>query len=170
MTPDTRSEPRGPRWWRGERGEWLVAGQIVLMLLVLLGPRHLPGAPAAPIFSGHVAFFSGCVLILSGTGLFLAAILRLGPALTPLPYPKADAPLVQSGPFALVRHPIYSGGLAVSAGIALATDGWLTWLYVAALFLLLDVKSRREETWLVGKFPDYRAYRRRVRKLIPFVY
>ncbi len=43
-------------------------------------------------------------------------------------------------------------------------------VYVAALFVLLDVKSRREERWLVEKFPEYPAYQRRVRKLIPFVY
>ena len=49
-------------------------------------------------------------------------------------------------------------------------SGWLTFVYVAALFVLLDVKSRREERWLVEKFPEYPAYQRRVRKLIPFVY
>jgi protein-S-isoprenylcysteine O-methyltransferase Ste14 len=38
------------------------------------------------------------------------------------------------------------------------------------LFLFLDLKSRREERWLCAKFPDYPAYQRRVRRLIPFVY
>jgi protein-S-isoprenylcysteine O-methyltransferase Ste14 len=48
--------------------------------------------------------------------------------------------------------------------------GWLTIVYAAALFVLFDVKSRREERWLVQKFPEYRDYQRRVRKLVPFVY
>ena len=105
-----------------------------------------------------------------GAALFLAGLIWLGPALTPLPLPKDEARLAQTGPFALVRHPMYLGGLAVAAGIAVLTVGWLTWIYTAALFLLLDVKSRREERWLAEKFPEYRAYRRRVRKLVPFVY
>ena len=49
-------------------------------------------------------------------------------------------------------------------------SGWLTFVYVAALFALLDIKSRQEERWLAQKFPDYVAYQRRVRKLIPFLY
>jgi protein-S-isoprenylcysteine O-methyltransferase Ste14 len=49
-------------------------------------------------------------------------------------------------------------------------SGWLTLLYVAALFALLDIKSRHEERWLAQKFPEYAAYQRRVRKLIPFLY
>ncbi|MBM4118604.1 isoprenylcysteine carboxylmethyltransferase family protein, partial [bacterium] len=48
--------------------------------------------------------------------------------------------------------------------------GWLTLGYVLALFLLLDHKSRREERWLVAKHPEYAAYKKRVRRLIPFIY
>ncbi len=164
-----QSDPASP-WWRGARGEWYVCVQVVLMLLVLLGPRtfgastdwSLPFVPQRQI--------AGALLILAGGTLFLSGILRLGRALTPLPYPKENAPLVQSGPYALVRHPMYSGGLAASLGIALAVTGWLTFVYAAALFVLADVKSRKEERWLVEKFPEYPAYQRRVRRLIPFVY
>ena len=48
--------------------------------------------------------------------------------------------------------------------------GWLTLGYVFAHFVLLDVKSRREEKWLAEKFPTYAAYARRVRNLVPFLY
>jgi protein-S-isoprenylcysteine O-methyltransferase Ste14 len=158
-----------PVWWKGQRGEWLVAGQAVLMALVFFGPRTLSG-DGAPLFQSGLPRYAGAALVLGGTALLIAGIIRLGPGLTPLPFPKDDVPLVQSGPFALVRHPMYFGGLALAAGIALLTVGWLTWIYTAALFLLLDVKSRREERWLVEKFPEYRSYQRRVRKLLPFVY
>ena len=161
--------PGRPAWWKGQRGEWLTVGQIVLMALVFLGPRTLSG-DSAPLFQSGLPRYAGAALVLGGTALLIAGIIRLGPGLTPLPFPKDGAPLVQTGPFALVRHPMYSGGLVLAAGIALLTGGWLTWIYTAALFPLLDVKSRREERWLVEKFPEYRAYQRRVRKLLPFVY
>jgi protein-S-isoprenylcysteine O-methyltransferase Ste14 len=157
-------------WWKGEHGEWLVCAQIVLMLLVIGGPRTLWGHAEWNLPYVRERQMAGAALILAGGALFLAGAFRLGPALTPLPYPKENAPLVVDGAFALVRHPIYSGGLAASLGIAISVTGWLTLVYVAALFVLLDVKSRREELWLTQKFPDYPAYQRRVRKLIPLVY
>ena len=98
----------------------------------------------------------GAILVAAGGAFFLAALLRLGSALTPLPYPKEGASLVQTGPFSLVRHPIYSGGLIASIGIALMVSGWLTLVYVAALFVLLDIKSRQEERWLVAEVPRVR--------------
>jgi protein-S-isoprenylcysteine O-methyltransferase Ste14 len=163
------ADPSSPRW-KGARGEWFVLAQFVLGLLVLVGPRSLGAFGAWSLPFVRERQLAGAVLILAGTALFLAGIIRLGSALTPLPYPKEGAPLVQGGPFALVRHPMYAGVLAACLGIALAVTGWLTFVYVAAALVLLDVKSRREERWLVEKFPEYPAYQRRVRKLIPFVY
>jgi protein-S-isoprenylcysteine O-methyltransferase Ste14 len=65
---------------------------------------------------------------------------------------------------------MYAGGLAASLGWALMVQGWLTLGYVVMLFVLFDVKSRYEERWLVERFPEYRSYRGRVRKFVPYVY
>jgi len=65
---------------------------------------------------------------------------------------------------------MYGGGLVLAAGWALVARSWLTVGYVLLLFGFLDLKSRREEKWLVARFPEYRGYQKRVRKLIPFVY
>ena len=65
---------------------------------------------------------------------------------------------------------MYGGGLVIALGWALVVEGWLTLVWVVVLFVFLDAKSRREERWLAEKFPAYAAYRRRVRKLVPFVY
>ncbi len=108
--------------------------------------------------------------MVAGGVLLVAGLVRLGRGLTPLPYPKDGAELIQTGPFALVRHPMYSGGLILALGWALYVQGWLTLGYVVALFVFLDVKSRREERWLAERFPTYATYQQRVRKLIPFVY
>ena len=157
-------------WWKGARGEWFVVIQDVLMLLVFVGPRTVSGGWEWSLAASRERQVVGAVLVAVGTAFLLAGLFRLGRALTPMPYPKSNAPLVQTGPFALVRHPIYSGGLVASLGIAVGVSGWLTWWYVAALFALVDSKSRWEERWLSEKFPEYRDYQRRVRKLVPFVY
>ncbi|MEI6668634.1 MAG: isoprenylcysteine carboxylmethyltransferase family protein [Acidobacteriota bacterium] len=157
-------------WWKGTRGEWLVIWQFVLMGLVFFGPRAIGGFPAWPFPFPETCLRLGDVLMVAGGVLFVSGLVRLGPALTAMPMPKEGAPLVQHGPFRLVRHPIYSGVVVLGIGYALATQGWLTLGYAALLFGLLDVKSRREERWLVERFPEYPEYQRRVRRLIPFLY
>jgi protein-S-isoprenylcysteine O-methyltransferase Ste14 len=157
-------------WWKGERGGWLVVGQAVLIMLVFFGPRTVYGQPPWSFPFTEVSPIVGILLIIAGGSLFLAGLIKLGPGLTPLPYPKEDAPLVETGPYALVRHPIYSGGIVFSLGWALFVQGWLTLGYVGVLFLFLNGKSKREERWLAEKYPTYGDYQRRVRKLIPFIY
>ncbi len=49
-------------------------------------------------------------------------------------------------------------------------QGILTVGYAVLLFLLFDMKSRREECWLAANYPDYPDYQKRVRRLIPFLY
>jgi protein-S-isoprenylcysteine O-methyltransferase Ste14 len=153
----------------GPRGEGYVVIQIALFLLVGFGPRHLPGLDP-PSSIATVAAGAGVALMLAGAALVTAALAKLGRNLTPLPYPKDGGQLVQAGAYCLVRHPIYSGSIALAFGWAFCVHGILTLAYAVLLFVLFDVKSRREERWLVAKFPAYADYRRRVRRLIPFVY
>jgi protein-S-isoprenylcysteine O-methyltransferase Ste14 len=160
----------GSRRWRGARGEWFVVAQAALIALVVFGPRTVLGFPGAPFPLGRPGEVAGAVLMLLGGGLFVAAMFRLGSALTPLPYPRDGATLVQAGPYRWVRHPIYASVLASALGWALLVQGWLTLGYVGLLFIFFDVKSRKEERWLSERYPEYEAYRRRVRKLVPFVY
>jgi protein-S-isoprenylcysteine O-methyltransferase Ste14 len=169
MSPNPVVADKKP-WWKGARGEWLVVVQVVLIGLVFLGPRTVVGQPAWPFPFPRVCSVVGGVLMIVGIALLLAGLARLGSGLTPLPYPKDGAELIQTGPFALVRHPMYSGGLVLALGWALYVQGWITLGYVVALFVFLDRKSRREERWLAEKFPVYATYQQRVRKLIPFVY
>ena len=75
-----------------------------------------------------------------------------------------------TGPYALARHPMYAGLLALGSGWVLLAQSWLTLAYAAVLFVFLDPTSRREERWLVARFPAYREYRHRGRRLAPFIY
>ena len=157
-------------WWHGTRGEWYVAIQLVLIALVFFGPRTLLGLPSWSTSLARISIYVGGVLACAGGVLFLASLLRLGSNLTPLPYPKSNANLIQTGPYRFVRHPIYAGGIILAYGWALLVCGWLTLGYATILLIFFDIKSTREERWLTEKFPDYSDYQRRVSKLIPFIY
>ena len=157
-------------WWKGTRGEWYLAAQLVLIALVFFGPRTLPGLPDWPTGLARVFRILGVILMAGGGGLLLAGLLQLGSSLSPLPSPRRHGTLVQSGPYRLVRHPMYAGGILLAYGWVLVVHGWLTLVYATVLFVFLDIKSTREERWLTEKFPDYPDYQRRVGKLIPFVH
>ncbi len=110
-------------WWRGARGEWFVVAQVALIALVFLGPRTLFGQPAWSFPFAALCPIAGILLMVAGGVLLLAGLVKLGRGLTPLPYPKEGARLVETGPFAFVRHPMYSGGLVLALGWALCVRG-----------------------------------------------
>ena len=83
---------------------------------------------------------------------------------------KENPDLVTSGPYRLIRHPIYSGLLLALAGTMLATSWWLLGLLglVAAYFVYSAVMEERMMTRL---FPQtYPAYQARSQMLVPFVF
>jgi protein-S-isoprenylcysteine O-methyltransferase Ste14 len=82
---------------------------------------------------------------------------------------KDDPELVTTGPYRLVRHPIYSGILVAGLGTALALSWlWLPIFALAAIYFLYSATV--EERYLSEQFPDsYPAYKRSTKMLVPFV-
>ncbi len=168
--PNKPADHRAVPWWRGARGEYYVGVQAVIFALIAFGPHSWPGVPAWDPAVAHVASWVGLALVAAGAPLALTGLLALGRQLTALPYPVDDAKLVRTGAYAIVRHPIYAGLILMAFGWGLYRASWLVLLYAVALFVLFDLKSRREERWLAERFPEYPEYRRRVKKLLPWVY
>jgi protein-S-isoprenylcysteine O-methyltransferase Ste14 len=80
-----------------------------------------------------------------------------------------DHRVIESGPFALVRHPIYTGMIAGVWAMAVLQAKPVA-LAGAALFALgFVLKARVEERFLAEQLPGYAAYRDRVRMIVPFV-
>jgi protein-S-isoprenylcysteine O-methyltransferase Ste14 len=81
---------------------------------------------------------------------------------------KQEHELVTRGPYALVRHPIYTGLLVALTGTALYDGRWRALLGVALFTIGFWLKARSEENLLEGEFgDDYRTYRARTPMLIP---
>jgi protein-S-isoprenylcysteine O-methyltransferase Ste14 len=87
------------------------------------------------------------------------------------PMTRKDEPeLVTSGPYRLVRHPIYSGILVAGIGTAVALSWmWLTAVVLAGAYFLYSATV--EERDLTEQFPDsYPVYKRSTRMLLPFIF
>jgi len=83
---------------------------------------------------------------------------------------KEGHELIRSGPYALVRHPIYAGLLMAFVGTALARGEWRGLIAVALVFVTLWRKLRLEEKWMRAQFGDsYEAYSRQVAALVPHI-
>ncbi len=84
---------------------------------------------------------------------------------------KQDHTLIQSGPYALVRHPIYTGMVLAALGTAIGIGQLRCFVGVGLAFASWLVKSRTEEALLITKFGEkYEEYRRQVKAIIPFVF
>jgi protein-S-isoprenylcysteine O-methyltransferase Ste14 len=86
------------------------------------------------------------------------------------PLPRDGAELVQTGPYRLIRHPMYSAVILCTGGGAWIADSPLGWSCLAGLCLVLMVKARFEEQWMLVEHPGYGEYRNRTWRFIPGVY
>jgi protein-S-isoprenylcysteine O-methyltransferase Ste14 len=83
------------------------------------------------------------------------------------PEPKPDTKLVLDGPYAYVRHPMYVSVLLMGLAAVLFYLSWLKMLCLAALYVVLWIKSGVEEEALRQRFPGYRDYALMVGRFFP---
>lgn len=117
-------------------------------------------------------FVSIVGLCISALGMIFAAMARMGlgsnwSAKVTL---KKDHDLIQTGAYAITRHPIYTGmffGLAGAVIILGETRGLIA---LVLFFIAIEIKMAMEEKFMKAAFPAYENYSRKTRKLIPFLY
>ncbi len=151
-----------------KKGAWYVVVQGILIGLILFGPKGSPLISSESLAT--ILQSCGLAIGLLACLIMVIAAINLGKNFTPLPCPKDNAVLIQTGLYQYVRHPIYFGVLLAALAWLLIFPGQYVLAYSICLFLLFDIKARREEVWLAERFSSYKDYQARVKKLIPGVY
>jgi protein-S-isoprenylcysteine O-methyltransferase Ste14 len=153
-------------------GLWVLAQFILIPVLAAVvlfarrsGWERAWSAPFAVLGQG-----AGLLLTLSAVGLLAAAVAHLGSNLTPFPRPLDSSALVDTGAYGIVRHPIYTAIILALFGLALFVNSLLGLVLGALVFIFFNRKASYEERFLEQRYPRYADYRKRVRKLIPFIY
>ena len=144
-------------------GSVLVALQFGLLigLALLASPKVLLGAMplGAVLMAAASIWLAGWTLIHNRPGNFNIR-----------PTPKSWGTLITTGPYELIRHPMYTAVLLGAAALAVLSDpiqGWLGWF---ALALVLVLKSAFEERWMREQHPGYGAYARQTKRFCPWVF
>jgi protein-S-isoprenylcysteine O-methyltransferase len=150
----------------------LIQLALTTCAFLLLFEPHLEVMPLTwrflPASAG--AAFTGLALAVAGGAVALWARILLGRNWSAKVTIKRDHEIIRGGPYAMVRHPIYSGFLLALLGTALAIGEARGLLAFGLAFAGWWLKLRTEETFLVEQFgAQYTQYRREVKALIPFV-
>ena len=143
----------------------------LLAALWLLGAGSVPGRWLNERLFAWAPweFWLAALVTAAGLGFTVWARVHIGRNWSGTVTLKQGHELVVSGPYAVVRHPIYTGLLLALVGSALARGEWRGVLAVAIAWASLWRKLRLEEAWMVEAFGErYETYRRRVPALIPF--
>jgi protein-S-isoprenylcysteine O-methyltransferase Ste14 len=84
---------------------------------------------------------------------------------------RDEQKVISTGPYGLIRHPMYSGAFLMLLGIPLALGSWWAFIFVFLLFAAIVWRLLEEEKFLSKNLPGYAGYREKVRyRLIPFVW
>lgn len=111
---------------------------------------------------------AGIALTFAGAALAIWARFIIGENWSAKVTRKIGHELVRSGPYRLVRHPIYSGLLLAVIGTALVVGEWRAVLAIPFVLASESLKARREEEFMLAEFGDaYRQYRSETGFLIP---
>ena len=138
----------------------LLALSAVLQLDYHFGWSHVP---VPIVLIGDLLVASGLVLVW--------LVLRANPFAAATVTVEPEQTVISTGPYALIRHPMYSGGLLLFLGIPFALGSWWGIVLFVPLLVLILWRLKQEERYLSIHLPGYRNYCAKVtHRLIPFIW
>jgi protein-S-isoprenylcysteine O-methyltransferase Ste14 len=162
-----RNIGRAARW----KHVGMRAALLVLVVIALSNATLRHGLRAAQSYQSSHAFMIaiGIIMVAVGIAIAVSARLQLGRNWGMPMSQQENADLIMTGPYAYVRHPIYSGIILGMLGSAIGhSAAWTLPLVVFGGYFIYS--ARREEELMCRLFPDvYPAYMARTNMLVPYV-
>jgi protein-S-isoprenylcysteine O-methyltransferase Ste14 len=156
-------------WWKQIM---LRLGVVALVVVALRSPLVRHELQAAQAYQNHSLLMGavGAALTVLGVALAVLARVYLGRNWGMPMSRKEDPELITTGPYALLRHPIYTGMMIAMLGSAIGGSiNWVLPLVAGGAYFIYS--ATREEELMRAQFPDaYPPYMRRTWMLLPFVW
>jgi protein-S-isoprenylcysteine O-methyltransferase Ste14 len=140
---------------------------VILLLRGTLGGTFatrelLPRSPSTEVAAD--------LLTVAGLGIAIWARIVLGRNWSARVTLKVGHELIDSGPYRVVHHPIYSGLLLMILGTAVLAGNLSGLLAVAIYLLVIWLKLLREEALMTTNFPQYTEYKARTKAVVPYLF
>ena len=137
---------------------------IALLVVPALDHRFAwSSVPLAVVIAGNLFVGLGFLIIL--------AVFRENPFTAAIIDVATDQTVVSTGPYAIVRHPMYGGALVMLLGTPLALGSWWGVLLLVPMTLVIVWRLLDEEQFLAKNLPGYARYREMVRyRLVPLMW
>ncbi len=146
---------------------------VFLIVIVLLSTTRIPARwlyrPLWP--AGLRAFWIGAAITLVGLLFAVWARHHLAANWSSAVTIKQGHELIKTGPYAMVRHPIYTGILTGFLGTAIALSQVRGVVGFVLIFIVLWTKLRKEEEWMRSQFGEtYASYAHQTAALVPYIF
>lgn len=153
-----------PTFWLG-----VVAWTVIATVMLHRGSQIAPGASMG---HGVGVFALGMMLLVAGAALRWASFWALGQYFTFTVDVSSDQHVVQTGPYRVLRHPGYAGGLLAMIGIAVIYANWVAFAgFVVPCLIIILWRIHIEDAALLRIAGDpYRAYAAHHKRLLPLIW
>jgi protein-S-isoprenylcysteine O-methyltransferase Ste14 len=151
----------------------ILRSAIFLIAIVLFSTTRIPLSwlYLQPWPAGFWPFWLGAVVMVAGALFSVWAREYLGRNWSSSVTIKQDHELITTGPYAVVRHPIYTGILTGLLGTAIAFSQMRGFIAVALIFLSYWLKLSMEEKWMRSQFGEaYTSYANKTAALVPYLF
>ncbi len=120
----------------------------------------------------NILAFCGLTMIITGLALRIWSILSLGKHFTATVRLHNEHELMQNGPYAILRHPSYTGAFFAITGVAFFLNAAISiFISIVVMFIAYYIRIKTEEKLLTSYFGDaYIAYSKNKKKLFPYVW
>ena len=160
-----RDRPGSPQWWAR------FVSTVGVVLAIAAPAAELAGFPAFAPLDQPLVRWSGVVLVVLGIVMTIGSQVAMGRSWRADVDPDATTELVTSGPFRLVRNPVFTGSAITVLGLALVVPNVVSLLMLVAFLAGLEIQVRLvEEPYLLRVHGDaYRTYAARTGRFVPCV-
>jgi protein-S-isoprenylcysteine O-methyltransferase Ste14 len=153
------------RRWNQKILNFLISRALFLVVVVSAIDHRCAGSAVPPygVVAGDVLVALGFLIefFVFKENTFASAIIEIG----------AGQKVISSGPYALVRHPMYAGWLVTFSGVPPALGSWWGLFTIIPIMLVIVWRLLDEENFLAGNLPGYSEYQNRVQyRLVPFIW
>ncbi len=153
---------------REDKGTYYLIHLTVLFSLIISFNLGFNEITLLPIISSYI----GILFIVGGIFLREYSIVTLGKYFSFKISVVKDQKIITKGPYHFIRHPSYSGGILAILGIAIALRSMIAIVVVTLLCsITYGLRIRFEERIMLAEFgEDYLIYKRKTKRVIPFIY